>query len=638
MCGIVAIFNRDGAPVREPTLLAMRDSLAHRGPDDAGLFLDGNVGLAHRRLRIIDLEGGRQPMVNSRGDVTVVFNGEIYNYRELRSMLISRGVSLRTQSDTETILGLYDLFGEDCVDHLRGMFAFALWDSPRRRLVAARDRLGIKPLYLYRRGSTIALASEIKAFLAPRDAAFALAEETVGEYLVFRSLRGTRTMFRDVERVAPGEMVVFDTKAVRRRRYWTVPLPLQREAVRRPAGEWAEELDSLLGQVTREHMVSDVPLGTFNSGGVDSSLITAYVAASAGSHLNTYSVGFDDPVFDERPYAKMVADRFKTNHHSPLMPPRVYAEWLPGALWHFDEPLNHPHSVHLAYLSRIAREKVTVVLTGEGSDELFAGYPRYRLPRVLDRMAFLGPFLSPSLRGASVFLGKRGRHRLRYVLQGEGGFRYDHLAAFVSARDATRVLAPAASVGLKTDSAEGRARAPGVLVEALRYDQENYLQALLNRLDKMNMSASLEGRVPFLDHLVVEFAARMPPNLKIRGLENKFLVKRVALRHLPETIVRRKKAGFAVPVAQWFRPGQPLAPYLEMLLEPRSLSRGYLNRAEVSRVVAEHRDGREDHGEILWGLTNLELWQRIMIEGALRPQGLQHPSRRSQNAAETVPR
>ncbi len=614
----------------------MRETLEHRGPDDAGLFLDGGIGLAHRRLRIIDLEGGHQPMANEAGTLQLVYNGEIYNYRELRRMLISRGVRLRTQSDTETILGLYELFGEDCVDHLRGMFAFALWDAPRRRLVAARDRLGIKPLYLLRRRDTVALASEIKALLELEDAAPELDVETVGEYLSFRSLQGTRTMFRGVERVAPGEMVVFDERSERRRKYWTAPLPEHRQEASRPAGEWAEEFDALLGQVTREHMVSDVPIGTFNSGGVDSSLVTAYVAAKAGPRLNTYSIGFEDPEFDERPYARIVADRFGTRHHSPVMSERDYVEWLPGALWHHDEPLNHPHSVHLAYLSRIARERVTVVLTGEGSDELFAGYPRYRLPRFLDRMAFLGPFLRPLLRASSVLLQERGRFRLRHVLQGSGGFRFDRLAAFVPPEQAARVVAAEAALTLEAPGSGGGARSPSVLAHALRFDQENYLQSLVHRLDRMNMSASLEGRVPFLDHQVVEFAARVPPGLKIRGLENKFLVKLAARRHLPVTVVRRRKAGFAVPVSRWLRPGQPLDPYVDMLLEPRSLSRGYLNAGEIRRTVGEHREGRGDHGELLWGLLNLELWQRIMIERTLRPGSLSRlplPSPRPEEAA-----
>jgi asparagine synthase (glutamine-hydrolysing) len=629
MCGIVAVFRGDGAPVSEQMVLAMRDRLEHRGPDDAGIYLDGAVGLGHRRLKIIDLEGGHQPMANERGTIQLVYNGEIYNYRELRTMLQSRGIRLRTKSDTETILGLYELYGERCVDHLRGMFAFALWDSTRRRLVAARDRMGIKPLYILRRGAVVALASEIKALLALDSAAPGLAEECIAEYLAFRGLEGTRTMFRGIERIAPGEIAVFEEGTERRRKYWEPPFPEHLPDNSRSAEEWAEELDALLGQVSREHMVSDVPLGTFNSGGVDSSLVTAYVAAGAGPHLNTYSIGFEDPEFDERPYARIVADRFQTHHHSPVMSAGDYADWLPGALWHYDEPLNHPHSVHLAYLSRIAREKVTVVLTGEGSDELFAGYPRYRLPRLLDRLAFLGGALRPLLRAGSGLLPERGKLRLRSVLKEREGYRFDRLAAFVAPEQVARVLSEGVSRPMEAPEPAGTAEAPKVLSHALRFDQQNYLQCLVNRLDKMNMSASLEGRVPFLDHQIVEFAARVPPHLKIRGMENKFLVKQVARRHLPDGIIRRRKAGFAVPVSRWLRRRQPLDRYLEMLLEPSSLSRPYLNRHEAARIIQEHREGQGDHGEILWGLMNLELWQRIMIERSVQPQSLSLLSRRT---------
>jgi len=615
MCGIVAVFRRDGEPVSELEIVAARDSMLHRGPDDCGVFLDGNVGLGHRRLNIIDLAGGHQPMANETGTVHIVFNGEIYNYRELRTFLQSKGRHLRTQSDTETILGLYDLYGEHCVDHLRGMFAFVLWDAPRRRLVAARDRLGIKPLYMLRGGGTVALASEIKALLALQ-AAPALDPDAIPEYLVYRNLAGTRTMFRDVERVAPGELWVFTDAGEQRRQYWQVPLPVSESRDGRSLAEWADALDGLLGRAVEEHMVSDVPLGTFNSGGLDSSLITAYTAKHARERLNTYSVGFDDPAFDERPYADIVAERYHTTHHSLLVDGRDYADWLPRAIWHHDEPLNHPHSVHLAFLSRLAREKVTVVLTGEGSDELFAGYPRYRFARLLDRASRFGPVVAPLLGLAARFAPERGRLRMQAVLNGDGGVHVERLAAFVGPAAAQRLLTDTAAAALSSRNGPTGAQPPTLLAHALAFDQQTYLQSLLNRMDKMSMAASVEGRVPFLDHRVVELAASVPPDLKIRGLDTKFLLKHMARRHLPARIIDRRKAGFAVPVTAWLRPGGPLAEYVDMLLEPRTTSRGYLDAAELRRVVDDRRSGRHDHGELLWGLINLELWQRVMIDHA----------------------
>lgn len=615
MCGLVALFQRDGAPVSERELTAARDSMRHRGPDECGVFLDGNVGLGHRRLNIIDLAGGHQPMANQAGTVHISFNGEIYNYRELRRFLESKGVRLRTQSDTETILGLYDLYGEHCVDHLRGMFAFVLWDAARRRLIAVRDRLGIKPLYMLRRGSTVAFASEIKALLLARDGAAEVAEDAIAEYLIYRNLAGTRTMFRNVERVAPGELWVFTETTECRRQYWRAPLPTaHRDDANRGVSAWADELDDLMRAVVEEHMISDVPLGAFNSGGVDSSLITAYTATHAHERLNTYSVGFDEPDYDERAYANIVAERFGTDHHTLVVQGRDYAEWLPRAIWHHDEPLNHPHSVHLALLSRLAREKVTVVLTGEGSDELFAGYPRYRLARLLDRFALVTPVIAPLLGLAARFAPERGRLRIEAVLNGGRGLHIDRLAAFVAPAAAQRVLSSdLASTAARRDGA-APAAPPLVLPQALWFDQETYLQSLLNRMDKMSMAASIEGRVPFLDHRVVEFAARVPPDLKIHGLETKFLLKCMARRHLPARIIDRRKAGFAVPVTTWLRPGGPLSEFVDLLLEPRTTSRGYLEGTQLQRAVEEHRSGGWDHGELLWGLINLELWQRLMID------------------------
>lgn len=736
MCGLVALFRRNGEPVGEREIGAMSDLIIHRGPDGRGALIDGSVGLGFRRLVVIDPSGGRQPMSNDRGTVHLVFNGEIYNYRGLRRMLQSRGVRLRSQSDTETILGLYELFGVRCVDYLHGMFAFVVWDAERRRLFAARDRLGIKPLYLLRRGATVALASEIKAFLPLGGWTPRLAPEALAEYLVYRSLAGTRTLFQDVERVAPGEMLVFTADGERRERYWELPVPgggaageeeprgrawvgaspesdggadavgaagAKGEADAGGAGEagvsaamglsaagartrlsggreaerWCEELHDLLDKVVREHLVSDVPLGTFNSGGVDSSLVTALAVRNLqGGSLNTYSVGFADPAFDESPYAGLVARQFGTDHHKLEMDGGQFAEWLPRAVWYHDEPLNHPHCVPLLLLCRLAKQKVTVVLTGEGSDELFAGYRRYRLPALIDRVPLPLGWLRLAL---ALFGGAAGAARggcgggdgagrrnggadrngsgraegtrrrtglewlraeamLRHGRRG-GGVQVDGLAAFVAQGEAMRVLAPLPIDGAAAAAergAAGRAVRPHVLSRALWFDQQNYLQALLLRLDKMAMAASVEGRVPFLDHRLVELAARIPPGLKVRGLETKYLLKQVGRRYLPGAIIGRRKAGFAVPIGDWMRPGGPLAELCAVLLEPRSLERGYLEAARLRGLVEEHRSGRADHHEILWALLNLELWQRLLVEGGRRTEAAADGSLRLEPAGAPV--
>jgi asparagine synthase (glutamine-hydrolysing) len=659
MCGLVALFRRDGEPVDERELTAMRDQLVHRGPDDAGLLVEGGVGLGFRRLRIIDLAGGHQPMAGPSGRCHIVFNGEVYNYRGLRRLLAGRGVTLRTRSDTETILGLYEVFGLRCVEYLHGMFAFVLWDAERRRLVAARDRLGIKPLYVLRQGATVAFASEIKAFLPLRGWTPRLDGSRLGEYLIYRGLAGNATMFEGVERVAPGELVVATSEQVRRERYWQLPHPaVPGEAaparpVPRSEQQWAEELDALLDEVVREHLASDVPLGTFNSGGLDSSLVTALAARVQGQPLNTYSVGFDDPAYDESEFAGMVAERFATRHHRLLVGGAEYAEWLQRAIWFHDEPLSHPHSVQLLRLSQLAKQRVTVVLTGEGSDELFGGYRRYRLPALLDRLPVPSRWLRPGVFLAGSMLGRLERLRARALFgglphgggaeggdgagAGEGGgggrigrggsrLRVEGLAAFVSERQARRLLGEPGAGGAgrpggplgRRGGADVLAQRPGVLARTLWFDQQTYLQALLHRLDRMSMGASVEGRVPFLDHRVVELAAMLPSHLKVRGMETKVLLKRVGARYLPAAITRRRKAGFSVPVASWLRPGGPLADAVALLLEPASASRGYCVRGELERLVEEHRRGRRNHGEALWGLINLELWQRLWQEQAPR--------------------
>ena len=635
MCGLVALFRRDGQPVLETEIAAMRDLLAHRGPDDAGALVKGEVGLGFRRLRIIDLAAGHQPMASPRGDAHIVFNGEIYNYRSLRRLLQSRGLTLRTQSDTETILGLYDVFGLRCVEFLHGMFAFVIWDAERRRLVAARDRLGIKPLYVLRQGETLAFASEIKAFLPLAGWAPRVAGDRLAEYLIYRGLAGNGTLFQGVERLAPGELLVASAERVRRERYWQLPHPVVRgEAgtaapVPRSRERWTEELDALLDEVVREHLASDVPLGTFNSGGLDSSLVTALAARVQTQPLNTYSVGFDDPAFDESAFAGMVAERFGTRHHRLEVSGEQYAEWLPRAIWHHDEPLSHPHSVQLLLLSRLAKQRVTVVLTGEGSDELFGGYRRYRLPALLDRLPVPSRWLRPGLLLAWPLLGNLERLRAG-ALFGEvpraagkdgGGsrVRVEGLAAFVAERQARRLLGAGPGDALaRRAGADVLAHRPGVLARTLWFDQQTYLQALLNRLDRMTMAASVEGRVPFLDHRVVELAAQLPPALKVHDMETKYLLKRVGARYLPAAITGRRKAGFSVPLASWLRAGGPLADNVALLLEPASASRGYCAPAELSRLVEEHRRGRRNHAEVLWPLINLELWHRLWGEEARR--------------------
>jgi len=614
MCGLVALLHLDGRPADERELVAMRDLLEHRGPDAAGSFVEGSVGLGHRRLQIIDLAGGSQPMSDASGAVHIVFNGEIYNYRALQALIESRGIQLRTKSDTETILGLYQLFGLDCVDHLTGMFSFVLWDSNRRRLVAARDRVGIKPLYVLRTAKTLAFASETKAFLALSDWTPEVAADRIPEYLVYRDLAGTGTLSRGVERVAPGEMIVVDEGRERSHRYWNLPLPTARDDQSRSLDDWVEELDGLLQVVIRDHLMSDVPLGAFNSGGLDSSLVAALAARCLDQALNTYSLGFEDPAFDESRYARIVSDRLGTSHHPLIVSDREFADRLPDAIWHLDEPLSHPNCVLLYCLSHLARETVTVVLTGEGADELFGGYPRYRLPRLLDRLHRIAPFVRPLLLAGSKLRNGRERARIEAMLAAEDGVDVRSLSAFVADDQVRALLSPGVGDGALEIEPGERPKSPLLFVHTLHQDQTRYLETLLHRLDKMSMAASLEGRVPLLDHRVVEFAARVPPGLKLRGFRTKFLLKTVGARYLPDEIIHRRKVGLGVPISEWTRAKGGLGDLVDLLLEPNAACLNYLEPAPLRRVVADHRDGKSDNGELLWGLVNLELWLRTLNE------------------------
>jgi asparagine synthase (glutamine-hydrolysing) len=611
MCGVVALLHLDGRPVDERELVAMRDLMTHRGPDEAGSFVDGAAGLGHRRLQIIDLGGGHQPMANASGTVHVVFNGEIYNYRELQKLIESRGITLQTNSDTETILGLYELFGLDFVDHLTGMFSIVLWDATRRRLVAVRDRVGIKPLYILRTAKTIAFASETKAFLGLSSWTPEVAAERIPEYLVYRDLAGSGTLTGGVDRVAPGEMIVVEDGREKRHRYWDLPLPTSTEDSSRSVDDWVEEVDDLLQRVIRAHLMSDVPLGAFNSGGLDSSLVAALAARCIDQPLNTYSLGFDDPAFDESAYARIVSDRLQTSHHPLIVSDREFADHLPEAIWHLDEPLSHPNCVLLFCLSHLAKQTVTVVLTGEGADEVFGGYPRYRLPRLLDRLHNLGPLVRPLMLAASKLRSGRERARIESIVSSRDGVDVRSLSAFV-ADDLVRSLmsaepasSPVVDAGLGT-----RPTTPNLFVHTLHHDQTRYLETLLHRLDKMSMAASLEGRVPLLDHRVVELAARIPPSLKLRGFRTKFLLKTVGERYLPNEIIHRKKVGLGVPISDWTRTGGGLSDHVSLLLEPNAACRAYMEAAPLRGVVEAHRAGEADHGELLWSLINLELWLR----------------------------
>ncbi len=612
MCGIVALATVERCRPAESILRQMRDSMTHRGPDDAGIFVGEGIGLGHRRLSIIDLATGHQPMTDAEQRIWVVFNGEIYNYREIRADLKKRGYDFRTASDTEVILASYFLDGDKFLENLNGIFAIALWDSQHSRLILARDRMGIKPLYIWQSDEFLAAASEIKALLKHPAVKTEPEVDRFPEYLAFRHLADSATLFRGISSLEPGTMLTWEQGKSQRQTYWR--LPHCADAQRRSESDYLEELTFLLKDSCQMQMVSDVPLGTFNSGGVDSSIVTSLVAESTANTLNTFCVGLEDSDLDESPFAKIVAERFGTNHTSLVVDKASFADSLPSVIWHHDEPLNHPNTVPMFLLSEVAKKYVTVVLTGEGSDELFAGYPRYRLGQAFDRLgetgvSALGVVAGPLQR---VVKEMKWRRVLAAARIGQIGALIE-AARYVEDQRIRDVLT--GDLEQSNSRRHSSVSITGSLVSSmLEYDQRTYLVSLLNRLDRASMAFGIEARVPLLDHRIVEFAAKVPVDLKLRKGTTKHLVKRIATTRLPNAVVYRRKSGLALPLNRWFKDRKALGRYLDLLMEPRSLQRTHLRPQAVAAAISDHRSNKRDHSQLLWGLVNLELWQRVMFE------------------------
>jgi asparagine synthase (glutamine-hydrolysing) len=626
MCGIAGIVKLDPAePVEEARLKRMRDVLRHRGPDGEGLWTEGGVGFGHRRLAIVDVAGGHQPMANAAGTIWITYNGEIYNHRALRRDLEDRGHRYRTQCDTETILHLYEAEGERCVERLHGMFAFALWDRPRQHLLLARDRLGIKPLYYAVTGQELLFGSEIKAILAARQERPRFNEAIVPEFLATRFVAGDETFFQGVRKLPPGHTLSWSrAEGLRQRRYWSLPMEVEADAS--PSAAAALEIRAELTEAVRRHLMSDVPLGLFLSGGIDSTGLAALMAPLMAERLRTFSVGFTEREADELAYARLAARSVGAEHREVVMSPCQFFELLPRLVWHEDEPIAFPSSVPLYAVSRLARDHVKVVLTGEGADELFLGYNRYRVTAWNERLGngyrrWAPRGLREQVRRAIGHLpSAAGRYLGRSFLALDPGPRElfcENFSVF-PARWRHRILAephrlPARdphAVALRHYEA-GPGDGP---TRMSRADLHTYLVELLMKQDQMSMAASVESRVPYLDDALVERVARMPSSLKLAGWQTKAVL-RAALRDLvPREILTRGKMGFPVPLGRWLR-GDFWPVVEDLVLGPRALGRGLFEPAAVRRLALDHRSGQAEHGDRLWLLLNLELWQRIFLDG-----------------------
>jgi asparagine synthase (glutamine-hydrolysing) len=634
MCGICGVLNLGGIQAPEADMEAMSSLLFHRGPDDQGSLVSGPVKLGFRRLSIVDVAGGHQPMSNEDRTVWIVFNGEIYNHPELRPILEQRGHRYATNSDTETILHLYEEYGEDCVHHLRGMFAFAVWDQTHKKLFCARDRLGIKPFYYAIAGNYFAFASEIKALFELPHIAPKLNRRSLPEFFAFGYLSSEETMFEGVRKLLPGHRLVIqaghgDNKP-QVTQYWDVD-PAAEEAVSNEAG-YVAQFDELFTDAVRIHLRSDVPLGVFLSGGLDSSSIAAVAAAMKKEPIQTFAVGYAEDQYSELAYSRQMANHIGARHHEVILNADDFFDSLPALIWHEDEPLVWPSSVALFHVAQLARGKVKVVLTGEGADEILAGYLKYRITlwnlrggpvykkyapeglQHLVRVCLASGFVPDWLR-------RKLRHSFLYYPDTFEKIYFDNFySAFPQDQQAEMFASDLADEVRETNAYANSMKFfstndnRGSLLNRLLYlDMKTYLVELLMKQDQMSMAASIESRVPFLDHKLVEFAARVPARYKARLFSGKHLLRRAMAGRLPAEVLSRTKKGFPTPIRPWLR--HQLSGKLRAALTDGRLAERNLIRADyVERLLSAHHSGSSAATEGCWRLLNFELWARIFLD------------------------
>ncbi len=632
MCGIcgVALSQRSRRTLDRRQLERMRDQLTHRGPDDEGVFVDGRVGLGHRRLSIIDISGGHQPMSSDDGSLHIVYNGEVYNHLSLRAELERAGHRYRTNCDTETVLRLFEQRGATAAEHLRGMFAFAIWNQRSGELFLVRDRLGIKPLYytVVDDGS-LYFASEIKALLEAGAVQPALNGDVLPDYLANRSPSGAETLFRGVTRLLPGQILRWRDGEIDVRTYWDVSFAARQEPGRAEA-DLIDEFRERFRESVDLRLMSDVPLGLFLSGGIDSASIAAMMSGLVNEPIKTFSVGFVEREASELSYARLASRAFGTDHHEVVLSPDAFFDALPNLVWHEDEPLAHPSSVALYFVSELAAKHVKVVLTGEGSDELLAGYARYaktayNIALGESYRALTGARFRRTVCSLIDGLDVRSRVRQKLIrsffyLEPElESIYFDNFSVFTR-RAQTELLAPEMKERLNGIDPYATQRhwlessgTKETLDRLLYVDIKTYLHELLMKQDQMSMAASIESRVPFLDHVLVEFVAGLPLDLRLRGWTTKYVLRKSLKGVVPKPILRRRKMGFPVPLGSWLR-GRFRWVLEEYVVSERAMARGMFSPGYVRRLVAEHLAGHVDHTERLWALINFEIWNRLFID------------------------
>jgi asparagine synthase (glutamine-hydrolysing) len=614
----------------------MNATLTHRGPDGSGMVLLGNTALAMSRLRIIDLTTGDQPIPNEDETCWIVYNGEIYNFHALRRALEATGHRFRTRSDTEVLLHAYEAWGPECVHRLQGMFAFAVYDGrlqpPRRHepssaggglLFLGRDRLGKKPLYYYHDADCFIFASEIKAILAHPRVPRLVNRSVIPLYLTYGYVPAPYTLFEGIYELPPGHTLTVRNGQVTVSEYWDVTYPTDATS-RLSEPEIIKRLQELLEEAVRRRLVSDVPLGAFLSGGVDSTAVVAYMARLTPQPVKTFAIGFaDEPSFNELPYARAAAHVYNTEHHEFVVKPDMIT-LLPKLVWHYDQPFADSSALPTYLVSQLAREHVTVALTGDGGDELFAGYERFVAARLAEGYRHIPQFIRAALATLANNLPESTRYKsfvhqmCRFVTYATLPLaqRYRGWVAIFSDSFRRELLAQGTTVDVEDHFATYFKRAQDVdpLGQLLYVNTKTYLPGdLLVKTDRMSMAHSLEARCPFLDQNLIEFAAHIPSHLKIRGLTTKYILKQALRDLVPAGVIARRKHGFGVPIGRWFR--TDLKDYVrDVLLDPQALRRGYYNAATLVRLVDEHQSGKRDYSHHLWALLTFEVWHRLFID------------------------
>jgi asparagine synthase (glutamine-hydrolysing) len=605
MCGIVGKYFINTNVFNAEDLTRMMEAIHHRGPDSSGTFQDSRVALGFRRLSIIDTASGHQPLYNETKDIVLLANGEIYNYKDLTAILKSKGHIFRTGSDCETIVHLYEEYGADFVEKLNGMFAFCLYDKRKELMLIARDRVGIKPMYFYRNAEVVVFGSEIKGILAAKEVPTSEEKDILGEYLCFRYLANRRTFFAGIRSLDPGtcieltpggsRFITFGSQSSVKQEYDEQDLLIKLDA-------------SLINSVDRQ-MMTDVPLGTQLSGGVDSSLVSA-LAAQFHPGLKTFTVGFHEAEYDETPYAKLLALHAGLEYHEIKIDGRQFADALPQVIWFHDEPLCHANSVQMYLLCKYAREHVKVMLTGEGADELFAGYPRYMISRIGEIMNHSGGNLTTLFKMA---VGAIPLRKAKKLAENIGLSNKDLLlwnSVFAHRVNVSRLLnLDDIDLYHRRELLDKTWNDDATLFDNLLiYERKSYLQPILMRQDKMSMAASIESRVPVLDNEMLDIADSIPYEYKIRKLTPKSIFKKVAVRHIPKSIVYKKKVGFGVPVDEWMCDRAGLGRYLELLMD-MSGTMDNINNVKLKSMISDHLNRKSNHGEILWPLINYAIWR-----------------------------